>query len=150
MASLYDLFKTDDKAETQDGIVLDYGAAGQIRIVRAGGGNKRFSQALNAKLRPYQRQIANDTMDEAVAARLMAEVYAETVIIGWDGVTGPDGQPLAFCKANVVQLLTDLPDLFRDIQTQAVTAANFRAAELEEMGKNSGAASAGNSKTAKP
>lgn len=150
MASLYDLFKTDEQAETQDGIVLDYGAAGRIRIVRAGGANKRFAQALNSKLRPYQRQLASDTMDEGLAARLMAEVYADTVIIGWEGVADADGAELPYCRANVVKLLTDLPELFRDIQSQAVAAANFRAAELETGVKNSGAVSAGSSKTAKP
>jgi len=66
----------------------------------------------------------------------MAEVYAETVLLGWTGVADENGTPLPFTKENCVKLLTDLPDLFRDIQEQAQRVANFRAADLEADAKN--------------
>lgn len=140
------MFATDKKAETEQGITLDYGSF-KIRIVRAGGANRKYAETLNRKLKPYRRQLENDTIDGEVALKAMAEVYADTVIIGWEGITGPDGQPLDYCRNNVIKLLTDLPDLFRDIQEQANKAALFRAQEREEEAKNSESGSAGSLST---
>jgi len=64
------------------------------------------------------------------------EAYAEAVILGWDGVAGPDGAPLPFTRENAVKLMLDLPDLFRDVQEQATKAALFRAAADLDAEKN--------------
>lgn len=136
MNSIYDLFATDAKAEAEEGLALDYGSFGRITIRRAGGANKGFARALEAKLRPYRRQIQAGTLEEAVAERLLAEVYAETVLIGWQGIRDRAGQEIAFSHKAAVTLFTDLPELFRDVQEQAQKAANFRLAEIEESAKN--------------
>jgi hypothetical protein len=138
MKTFYDTYATDAALEAEDGVVLDYGDAGRIRIHRAGGANRRFGRALDAKLRPYRRQVEAGTLDESVASRLMAEVYAESVVVGWDGVRGPDGEEMAFTKANVVRLLTDLPELFRDVQLQATTIGNFRRQSVREAAETLG------------
>jgi hypothetical protein len=75
-------------------------------------------------------------MDEDTAARLMREVYADTVILGWEGVTGRDKAPLAFTRENVLQVLTDLPDLFADIQEMSNKVALFREEIREDDAKN--------------
>lgn len=134
--SFYNTFKTDADLEAGAGVDLDYGEAGTITIHRAGGDNKKFSKVLAAKMKPYRRQLQNGTMDDEVAERLMAEVYAEAVIIGWEGVKDEKGKTLPYSKENVVKLLTDLPELFKDIQDQASTIANFRKEEIEAEAKN--------------
>ena len=139
----YQMFQTNAAAETDQGIVLDYGSF-SLRIVRAGGANKRYGQELTRRLKPHRRQIDNDTLDNAVAEKIMAELYADTVLIGWDGVTDATGAPLPFGKANVVKLFTDLPDLFRDVQEQAAKVGNFRLEERESDAKNSQSSSATN------
>lgn len=133
--NLYQMFQTNQQHE-QDGIVLDYGQAGKIRIARSGGSNTKFSRALSERFKPYRRQFDNGTLPDDVANRIMIDVYADAVILGWEGVTGQSGLPLEFSRSNVVQLLTDLPELFRDIQDQSGKAANFRAAEIGEDIKN--------------
>lgn len=133
--NLYKTYKADETTE-KDGIDLQYGPDCKIRIARAGGSNARFGKLLGDKLKPYRRQIDNGTMDDAVAAKIMAEVYADCVILSWSGVEDADGKPLSFTKENVVKLLTDLPELFRDIQEQAGKVSNFKAAEREEDAKN--------------
>ena len=139
--NLYDTFETDKSAE-RDGIVLDYGFNSkkqplQIRIARAGGSNVRFSKALELKTRPYKRAIANDSLDPQVAEKLMIEVYADTVVLGWTGVEDREGNALEFNRENVVKVLTDLPDLFADIQQQSQKAALFRAKLREDDAGNS-------------
>jgi len=130
-ASLYDKFDTDKKAEADVGIVLDYGEAGKIRIHRAGGANQRFKNYTTATLKPFTRQINTGTMDEETSRKLTAQIYAKTIIIGWEGVVGRDGEPLEFNEENVAKLLLDLPELFDDIQRAAQDASLFRSTETE-------------------
>lgn len=148
MASLYKTFSLDENLE-QSGILINYGDV-RFRIARAGGSNNKFRRLLQGKLKPYRRQIDNDTMDDSVSERLLLEVYAESVILGWetkvvaeDGsekwepwVEGPGGEHLDFTRDNCIRVLADLPELFRDIRSMADKAANFRKEEEEEDLKN--------------
>lgn len=139
--SLYNTFETNKDLE-KDGILLDYGfnrknEPVQIRIARAGGGNVRFAKVLEQRMRPYKRAIANETMDNKVAEKLLVETYADAVILGWSGVEDREGNELEFNRDNVVKVLTDLPDLFIDIQQQSQKAALFRADLREAEAGNS-------------
>lgn len=128
---LYKLFKTDDATE-QEGVWVEYGtkATGEpirIRIARAGGGNLKYTRVLERKWKPVRRQAQLGTLDPKLSERLLAEVYAESVILGWENVDDESGNPLPFTVANATKLLTDLPELFTDLQLQANRLALFRA-----------------------
>jgi len=97
----------------------------------AGGANKRFQKLLERRLEPHQRAIQSGLMDESLARKILAECFAETVVIGWDGVTNRAGQPIAFSKDACTALLLDLPDLFDELRDQAVKTSNFRRAARE-------------------
>lgn len=138
--SLYKTFKTDPSLETS-GVDLNYGAneSGEqiiIRIARAGGANKAYEKALANKIRPIKRQIQTGTVAEATLKEIMREVYAETVILGWEGVEDENGDPLPFTSENAKKLFVDLPDLFSDIQGQAQEIAIFRTDVMDETVKN--------------
>jgi hypothetical protein len=138
--SLYKSFKADSTLE-KTGVALLYGtnskgASIEITIARAGGANKQYSKTLEHKTKPYRRMIQAGTMDQKVGEQIMREVYAETVILGWKNVEDEDGNELEFTKENVVKVLNDLPDLFRDIQEQANSLAVFRQESLDEEAKN--------------
>lgn len=138
--SLYKQFKTDSNTEV-NGVVLDYGVNSQgeriqFTVARAGGGNVRFSKAMEAKVRPYRRQIQNDTLDMSVMQDILKQVYAEAVVIGWKGVENEEGEAVPYSPAAAVKLFSDLPDLFVDIQEQAQKATLYRAAEREADSKN--------------
>ena len=109
--NLYKTYKASDDMEKQ-GIDLQYGADCKIRIARAGGSNSRFVKLLGDKLKPYRRQIDNGTMDDKVAEKIMAEVYADTVILGWSGVDDADGNRLEFNRENCVLATTALVSCF--------------------------------------
>ncbi len=134
-SSFYEMFATDSALE-KNGIALDYGEAGTIVIARAGGSNTKFQTRFQALMRPYRMQMQNGTMDDDVANRLMAEAFAETVVLGWSGVKGSDGEELEFTQDNVKKLLTDLPELFADIRTQATSFTNFVVESREEDAKS--------------
>lgn len=144
--SLYKLFKTDQNLET-DGIFIEYGTNSEgkpirVKIARAGGSNKAFSKALEKATRPYRKAIQSGLLDNGTADRLYKDVFADTVILGWENVEGPDGKPLPFNRENVLKLFEDLPDLFTDLREQASNVALFREEVLEEDLGNSGKSSA--------
>lgn len=133
--STYAAYKTDESRETK-GVILDLGDAGKYRIARAGGANQKFQKRLAAITKPYRRAIQTGNIDEKLADSLMAKVYAETVLLSWEDVTGEDGQPLPFNVDNAVKLFTDLPDLFKDIRQTADDASLFRLDIVETDAKN--------------
>lgn len=138
--SLYKQFKTDKNVE-KEGIVLNYGKNSkgediEIRIARAGGANVQYAKLLEAKTKPYRRQIQNETLDNEVAEKITKEVYAKAVVMGWIGVEDENSKPLEFSSENCIKLFDDLPDLWMDIQQQSTKAALFRADILEQDAKN--------------
>jgi len=131
--SMYKLFKTDPNLE-KAGIVVDYGDF-RVTLARAGGGNRRFAQVLEAKTKPFKRAIQTEMMDNERGLQLLRETYAEAVILNWEvrqgedwvqGIEAPDGSVMEFSVANVLETFKNLPDLFTDLQEQASKAALFR------------------------
>ena len=129
--SIYKRFKTDADLEAKSGIELDYGDGVKIRVLRAGGSNLAFQKALREALIKHGRRLSAMSDDESV--RGMAEIYADTVIVGWEGISDENDEPLPFSKANVVKVLTELPELFRDIQSAAQSVDLFRAERRAEL-----------------
>lgn len=121
----YKEFKSSERHETE-GVVADLGESGRFTIARAGGTNKRYIQRLEALMRPHRRALASNTLSNEVAEKVLHRVFAETVVIGWEGVTGPDNQPLPFSIENAIKLFADLPDLFAVIRDTASDASIFR------------------------
>lgn len=131
MSSIYEMFATDLKIETE-GFTHRITDKISFRLARAGGANAKFSKAMEVKTRPYRRQIAEDTMDITLANKLLIEAFAETVILGWEGITKKGGKAVPFSTEAAIKLFTDLPDLFNELREAAAKQSNFRAAEVEE------------------
>ena len=135
MANPYELFGTNQSLE-QSGIELDYGDF-QIQVARAGGSNRRYQKALEAKAKPLRRALAAGAANPKQVTAIMREVFAETVVLGWSGVTGKDGKAMKFTKENCIKLFQDLPELFADVQSQASNFQLFLDAETEADEGNS-------------
>lgn len=128
--SIYELFGSDESLETK-GIWHDFGDYGRFLIARAGGSNKPYAKALERETRPLRRSLEAGAIDEERSRALLAKVFADTVVLGWEGVIGRDGEELPFDRDNCRKLLTDLPNLFEDIRTQATSWAQYRKQALE-------------------
>lgn len=128
--SLYTTFKTDTELE-KSGVLLNYGETREgkpinIRIARAGGANTQYLKKLEAAVKPHRRAIQLDAMDSKQLERILRQVYAEAVVLGWENVEDATGKPIPFNVQNCVKLFEDLPDLYADIQSQAQQVALFR------------------------
>lgn len=137
---LYSAYKTDENLETS-GVILTYGENSKgkkigIKVARAGGSNKAFQRVLTAKTRPYRRQIDQNTMDNATMEGLLREVYADTIVLGWENVEDENDQAMECTRENIIKLFTDLPDLFTDVRTGATESAAFRVEILDAVVKN--------------
>lgn len=138
--SLYKAFGTNAELENK-GIELavatnDDGSVVKFFVSRAGKGNKKYQKALETVFKPYRRQMQLGTMSEETASSLMTEIFATTILKGWENVQTEDGKDLPFNKENAVKLLTDLPELYDTLTAAANDVANFRDETLEEDAKN--------------
>lgn len=133
--SLYDHFSMDPKAEIE-GVDLDYGDAGCIKIARAGGSNQNYNKRISGFQKKYRRQMDLDILTDETAERELISIYVDTIILGWTDVSAKDGSPLLFSPKNVAMLLKDLPELFADIRAQSTNLALFREIEREEDSGN--------------
>lgn len=132
--SIYDVFETDENLEAK-GIRVRI-ADSVFIVARAGGSNERFRKVAEAKTRPIRRRIETNTIEVDEMNRIMAEIFAESVLLGWEDVYDKQGNPMTFSRDNAVRLLLDLPDLFQVLQEESKTLANFKALELEGDAKN--------------
>lgn len=138
--SLYKNFKTDPEIEKK-GIWIEFGQNSEgktirILIARAGGANEQFFKRSDVVTKPFRRQIQNETIDRQTVTRLNQEVFAETVVLGWENMEDENDQPLVFNKQNCLKVFKDLPDVWSDVFAEAQRAANYRAEIREEDAKN--------------
>lgn len=133
--SLYQMFETSARME-REGIIVNYGAAGKFSVARAGGANDRFAVVFEKKTRGIRRQIEAGILPQSEQRKILIETFVETVLLGWEGVKGKDGNVLEFNRENAIALFADLPALFDDLREQASDFGNFRAATLEADAKN--------------
>ena len=129
--NLYQRFKTNSDLEGKKGVVLDYGEGVKITILRAGGSNRKYQQILREKLMASGRKLASMTDDES--ERGMIEVYADAVIVAWEGVKDEEGNEVPFTRENVVKIMTDLPELFADVQRAAGAFELFRESQKADL-----------------
>lgn len=144
MSSPFDKFSTSSTLEI-GGVWLNFGDF-EIKCGRAGGANKRFAKVVEQYFEPHRQASAVGAMSEEDAAQGLANAYADAVIFGWrtkqpdgsyvDTIGGPDGEPMEFNKANVVKLLTLLPDLFATLRSYATNWQNYKRSLLEQDAKN--------------
>lgn len=144
MKGLYGQFSTDNQVE-RDGVWLNFGPVDEtdpespvqrIRVARAGGANAAFGKRYNELLAPHRLQVQHGLLPEDVAAQIIRQVYAETVVRGWENITGPNGENIDFNAKNVEQVFKDLPQLFRVVKEAADGYALFRQQIREEDAKN--------------
>lgn len=133
--SIYELFETDQTME-QQGVVVDFGPYGRFKVARAAGSNIKYADAFRKYNKPYQKMLKRGTMPESLARQITAKIYAEAIVLDWEGVIGRDRKPIPFTKENVVKLMLDLPDLFTQIIAESLNAENFRREYVEEAAGN--------------
>ena len=138
--SAYKQYGTDVSKEVE-GVVVELGTnedgtVYSATVSRAGKANKAYQTALTKATSPYQRQIANGTLDPVLSEKIYLEVFCKTVLKGWTNMRDENDNELLFTVENAIKVMTDLPELYMELATKANTAATFKAEDLEEGAKN--------------
>ena len=55
------------------------GQADEIKIARAGGGNRKFIRVHQELMKPYERRAAIGALDEETALPVLAKIYAKAI-----------------------------------------------------------------------
>jgi hypothetical protein len=138
--SLYEQWETDENLE-QEGIAIQVastkgGKPVRIRVALASESNPKYAKAAQRHLKGYEKAIQNNLLDAATQDELLKKIYVDSVIVGWENVSGRDGKALEFTKENVLKVLTDLPHLWKTIREDASRIDFFRKEVQKETAKN--------------
>lgn len=116
----------------------DDGTIPMFVLSRMSKSNVAYSKALAAATLPYRRQMELGTMKSEVAEKVFKDVFADTIVKGWQNVQDEKGQPTPFSKkaARVLLDTEGLNDLYEYLQAEANSAANYREAQLETESGN--------------
>lgn len=143
MKDLYDIFETVKEDEV-DGVWQDFGTA-RIKIARAGGKNTTYIKTFTKTMKRYNK-VNYEALKEEEADRVLAEVFAKSVIKAWE-IKNEDDQwesglilkknnekvKVPFSVENVITCLLDLPDLFRRLREYADDIKTFQTQVEEEQ-----------------
>lgn len=124
----FDDYRTDQDYESGKGIVLDLGQGRMITIHRAGGSNYKYIKAVTAASRKYRNA---SRIDPEIDNKVMAELYATTIVTGWEGIC-INGEPVPCTAENVKEFLLDVPLAFERIKEAANEASNFLVEQAQE------------------
>lgn len=142
-SSLYDLYTTNTDAE-KNGVWVPI-AGSEFLMARAGGRNTKFKEAARKKFRPFAAAINNNTLADDVAEQLTVDVFVDTILLDWKNVPEPPdpvtkefdpAKLIPFSKEAAKKLLTELPNLFDELQKQSMDLSNYQQEELGDVAKN--------------
>jgi hypothetical protein len=135
MADLRKTYATDIEKE-QDGVWSDdLGDGLKLKVARLK--NPGFRKLYQRLTKPYERQIRNRTLDDAVENSILSQCLAKTVLLDWQKLV-LDGVELTYSHENALKVLSD-PGLsdFRDVVVDLANDAElFRNENLEDAEKN--------------
>lgn len=129
----YEQFAFDaELAET--GVWFDFTDGSRLRIARRD--NPRYREALRALAKGKERLIQLKAISESELHEMRMRALARGVLLDWEGLTR-DGEPLPYSEANVVALLTDLPEFCVQVESCAEDLVAFRREAEQDAEKNS-------------
>lgn len=101
---IFQQFATDDNAEV-NGVWFKGSGDAEFLIARAQ--NRRYQRALAKKLEENEHLLKAQT-DEADQRSevVMAEIYADSILLGWRGSVAYKGKVVEYSRAQAVELLT--------------------------------------------
>jgi hypothetical protein len=145
MGNLFEDFKTEDDFEVE-GIWKEYKGHTKVKIARAGNKNVAYFKYFKKSAKKYEN-AGTDTKEDI--DRPWAEVFAKTIIKGWqskdgdkwvDGIAMPDKKGVVEIKPfnyeNVMKVLLMLPDFFSILREDADKLTTFQKEQEVEDAKN--------------
>jgi hypothetical protein len=123
--------KTDTNL-AEEGVWVDIDPTTRLKVARYG--NAKFRNKLRALMKPYERMIDNNTMDDGKADELLIVAVVDSVLLDWEGLER-DGEALPYSKDTAKEILLD-PAL-RDFREIVFSVSNelelFREKKVDDI-----------------
>jgi hypothetical protein len=132
-------YRTNIERE-EKGQWVEWGEDTKLLIARLG--NPQYQTRFQALMKPHRHLRDRGLLPDDIQSEILNKCIAETVLLGWEGVTYED-EAFPYTVANAIKLLTDFKDFREDLLTVAGEFATFRAEEIEDSAKNSKKSSSG-------
>jgi hypothetical protein len=107
-----------------------------IKIKRAGARNQEWKIAYNRIMKPHAEEITDGKLSEHENKKLLAEVWAKTVVVGWSNLRDGEGNEVKFSKETCYELFCAFPDLLNEVISDSHLRSNFQHEEMEATAKN--------------
>lgn len=130
---IFDEFATDAALET-GGALVAY--KGDVKFLIAREQNENFNTVIAQVLDANKDAIEGDSPEaKALSERLMLEVLADTILLGWQGNMVYQKKPLPYTRDNAIKLLGHA-DFRAWVRGQSAKREHYKAKALDEAAKN--------------
>jgi hypothetical protein len=118
----------------------------RIKVTYAGTENTRYDKMLKLRLKPFETRIRNDNFSDEAFHKVLAAVYASTVVLAWEskdendawvpGIYDEEGNIMPYTEENIVKGFTLGQRLFSDVIKVATNFNLFRQDQKADDVKN--------------
>lgn len=136
-----------DSALEMEGKEFDFGGGVTMKVARSY--NAKYTRMLSQLYEAHKHTLDQKDTPEQIAAgeerslKIMAEVMAHSVLLGWTGPVMYKGEPLPYSVANAEKLLL-LKEFQKEVGRKADDFKNYRFQTEAADVKNSSTTSSGN------
>jgi len=134
-SNLHKNFKTNSALEEQ-GVFFQVEEGVKFLIARFSADSEKVQAATLKYLKPYVRQIQSNQLSAKKRTEISVTTFVHACVIGWEGVTDAEGNLIPFSKENCIELLLELPELFRTLEEYSSDANNYKDDVKEELGNS--------------
>jgi len=127
-----ELLKNDRKKESE-GVKVFLDDTTWLLVARID--NPRYREAAMKLSLQQRRAIQSGRLSAEKQQEIMADIYADAILLGWDGLT-ENGAPVEYSKANAKRLLMEYRGIWDAVDQASRDDALF-AAEWEQDSGNS-------------
>lgn len=129
---IFNTFATDPKVEVE-GRWVPLAVDAKVLVARAG--NPKFTEKMRKLLKQNSVNLSNKSKENTdLVERLVLEATAETVLLGWEGLTY-QGVPLEYNQENAIKLLS-IKDFRSKINELADESSAYLVSEIEAQGND--------------
>ncbi|MDH3375354.1 MAG: hypothetical protein OEQ39_00085 [Gammaproteobacteria bacterium] len=120
-----------DLEKSESGVWIEYDSGISFLIARAD--TSPYRSAVRKMHKRYKRQIEQETLSDEKSDRLMAELMAEHILLGWSGMMNGK-EEFKYSRDNAVAFLSDerYAEVRQWIMAQSQDLENFRAEEVKK------------------
>jgi|AntAceMinimDraft_13_1070369.scaffolds.fasta_scaffold09600_1 hypothetical protein len=132
---IFDTFGTDTDAE-QSGRWFEIAPGVRFQLRRLGGANKAFERFIEKAVRDRSSAYETASLSIEENRALTREAIVTLAVVGWEGVTDEEGEPLPFSEANLRMIFDSLPEVYGVVERIVQDWRRFKRAGVESAAGN--------------